>query len=228
MKKILFTMLFLTTGLYFGFSQDSGNAKQDTTHVKVQSDAGTTYLDENGQKIDQEKFMALVASDQYVFKPKMENGKMVALQLKKNDKKLQAGAEAPGFTVSDIKGNSYRLSDLKGKIIVLNFWFTSCVPCINEMPELNKLNEKYKDNPGIVFIAITYDPDERVKDFLAKRVFNYPVVTGQKALIERYGISSYPTNIIVDKSGHVAFSLTAYSPDNVKKLDAAIADQAKL
>jgi peroxiredoxin len=218
MKKIFLTVTFLTICLSVSYCQTS-----DITKKKI-----TIYLDEYGEKIDGKKFFDLIKESDYSFHPKMENGKVIGLQLKKNEKALHPMSTAPDFSVSDLHGNLYKLSDLKGKIVVLNFWFMACVPCIEEMPELNKLTEKYSNNTDIVFLAITYDSEEKVKSFLSNHDFNYPVAVGQKTLTEQYGIAMYPTNIILDKNGQVAFVLAAYSTDNVKKLDSKISLMTKL
>jgi peroxiredoxin len=228
MEKLLFAIAFLLTGISPGFSQSSAPVKQDTSHHKVQVDANPAYLDESGQKIEKSKFISLLKDGQYSFGPKMENGKIIAFQLKKNEKLLRLGNQAPEFTVIDRNGKTYKLSGLRGKTVVLNFWFTACTPCIQEMPELNQLTEEFKNDPDVVFLAITYDPDDRVEGFLSKNTFKYPIVTGQKPLIEQYGIVSYPTNLIIDKNGNVAFLLSAYSPDNVKKLATAIHSLEKI
>ena len=111
-------------------------------------------------------------------------------------KALKTGSSAPDFLINDIRGNTYKLSDLQGKIVVLNFWFTQCAPCIEELPELNALIEKYKDEPTVVFLSITYDPKYKVEKFLIKHPFRYPVAAGQKALDDQYGIAGYPTNMV--------------------------------
>jgi len=56
----------------------------------------------------------------------------------------QVGSDAPDFSAVDMNGNSYSLGILKGKVVVINFWFVECKPCVIEMPELNEIVEKYK------------------------------------------------------------------------------------
>ena len=157
----------------------------------------------------------------------MENGKMKALKVKRNDQALRAGMAAPNFLVFDLDGKMYELSDLKGKTVVLNFWFTACAPCKQEMPELNKLIEKYKNDSDVVFLAITYDPADKVKDFLSKTSFTYPIATGQEGLTKQYGITGYPTNIVIDRNGIVTYLLSLYGPETVLQLDNAIVLAAK-
>ncbi|MCB9309709.1 MAG: TlpA family protein disulfide reductase [Lewinellaceae bacterium] len=80
---------------------------------------------------------------------------------------------APDFEVKDINGTVYKLSQLKDKTIVLNFWFTSCKPCIAEIPVLNELVDENKD---VVFLALAADKEDRIQSFLKKHSFHYNIV----------------------------------------------------
>jgi peroxiredoxin len=107
------------------------------------------------------------------------------------------------FSMTDIAGNIYTNENLKGKIVVLNFWFTTCLPCIKEMPELNELVEKYKKK-NVVFLAIAKDKEDAVKKFLEKTPFNYNQVVSP-ALCEQFSITGYPTSIVINKNGVVKY-----------------------
>jgi len=119
--KLLLAVTFLLAGISFGFGQSSVQLKQDTSVHKVIDATTLQFFDEQGQKIDKEQFGVSIRGGQYSFLPKLENGKMIGLQLKKNDKVLKVGSDAPDFTVADMNGKTYKLSDLKGKTVVLNF-----------------------------------------------------------------------------------------------------------
>jgi len=126
------------------------------------------------------------------------------------------GKIVSSFNYTDINGNNLKSENLKGKIIVLNFWATSCGPCILEMPELNKLVEKYKDK-NVVFIApIVFANNESVKQFLLKNPFNYQIV-----LIDSkdYDITSFPTHIIINQELNVVEKLVGANPENIVKLE---------
>ena len=75
----------------------------------------------------------------------------------------QEGMTAPNFTAKDINGDAINFEDLKGKVVVLNFWFIGCPACIAETPKLNQLTEKFADEADVVFIALTYEPTGKVK-----------------------------------------------------------------
>lgn len=109
---------------------------------------------------------------------------------------------APDFELKDMKGNRWSLRELRNKIVVLNFWFTTCSPCIQEMPELNKLVQAYS-NKNVVFLALTDNSKEQVKKFLLKRSFSYTPLLDSHDVDEKYKVYSWPTSIVIDKSGYV-------------------------
>lgn len=90
---------------------------------------------------------------------------------------------------------------LNGKPTLVNFWFTACPPCIDEMPVLNSIAEQYAEDYN--FVAITYESQEKVDAFLEKHEFNFEHFTDAQAFIDQIGISAYPKNIILDAQGNV-------------------------
>lgn len=116
----------------------------------------------------------------------------------KNEMILQGliGCKAPNFNVKTIKGETLKLSELKGKVVVINFWFGTCAPCIAEMPALNRLKEDYKTK-DVVFIAFGRDDTQSIKDFLKNRNFNYHLVSSDYDLTKDYClIGGWPTNMV--------------------------------
>lgn len=111
---------------------------------------------------------------------------------------------APAFILKDMHGNLVSLSGLKGKVVVLNFWFTQCGACIEEMPELNQLWKSYNDK-AVVFLGITYDDRVKAKDFLSRNKFNYTILTNAKKVCETYHIWEYPTSAVIDQNGTIRF-----------------------
>ncbi|MDQ1098725.1 MULTISPECIES: TlpA family protein disulfide reductase [Chryseobacterium] len=82
----------------------------------------------------------------------------------------------------------------------VNCWFINCSPCVAEIPDLNKLQEEYKNK--INFIAITFDNENLVKRFLEKTPFNFINLSNQKDLLHKMEVFSYPTSFILDKDGN--------------------------
>ncbi len=111
------------------------------------------------------------------------------------DKKL------PSQTLYTIDNKEINLNNLIGKPTILNFWFTSCKPCIDEMPILNKIMKKYTDK--VNFISITFEKKESVEQFFKKHKFDYLTIIDAEKFIEQLGIQSYPKNVFIDKNGIV-------------------------
>jgi thiol-disulfide isomerase/thioredoxin len=109
----------------------------------------------------------------------------------------------PDLSGTDLAGNKVQLSAMKGKVVVLNFWGTGCGPCIAEMPELNKLVEKFRTNDKVVFLAITTDKTEKLRSFFRNRQFDYTVINNSAGASERYDIDALPVHIVIDKSGRI-------------------------
>lgn len=86
----------------------------------------------------------------------------------------------------------------KNKPTFVNFWFTSCPPCIEEMPALNELKEKYKDK--INFVSITFDTKEKVEKFLTKYKFDFTHIVGEKEFTKSLGFVGYPKTFLLDKN----------------------------
>lgn len=111
------------------------------------------------------------------------------------------GCKAPNFNVKTIEGVELNLDHLKGKVIVINFWFEGCAPCITELPALNRLKEEY-ESKDVVFIAFGRDNTKSIKEFLKTRDFKYHLVSNEYDLINDYCIiGGWPTNMVLDKSG---------------------------
>ena len=119
---------------------------------------------------------------------------------------------APEFEVKTLDGETLRLNELKGKVVVLNFWYIGCVPCQVEMPGLNKLVEEFKLGE-VIFIGFALDDEGHLREFLKKITFKYKIVAGSSSIAKRYGASAYPTHVIINKQGLVEFTITGGSPD---------------
>jgi peroxiredoxin len=113
------------------------------------------------------------------------------------------GCKAPEFNVQSLRGETLRLSEMKGKVVVLNFWFATCSPCVAEMPALNNLVKDYTDKE-VVFIAFGRNDREDIESFLLKHPFHYHIVASDQAFAEYYCLlSGWPTNMVIDKYGTV-------------------------
>ncbi|WP_069677453.1 TlpA family protein disulfide reductase [Formosa sp. Hel1_33_131] len=191
---------------------------QEPTDDPITIDENTLIKDEAGNKIDVLKLMELLDSAEWSMDPvKDKDGKLLYMQMRKATEEERKemgltsmlpnstdiiGKPAPNFKMTDLNGNEISSETTKGKVVVLNFWFVSCKPCIAEIPELNEVYKTYKNNTEVVFASITFDEKEKVVTFLEKYPLQYPVVSDAKEICTLFNTSSYPTNIVIDKNGN--------------------------
>ncbi len=108
--------------------------------------------------------------------------------------------EAPNFTATDLNGNKVSLKSQRGKIVFLNYWATWCMPCVREMPAMEKLNNKLKGLPFIM-MAVSNEKASRVKRFIKDKSLTLPVFIGSSA--REYGVQGIPTTFIIGKKGQI-------------------------
>jgi peroxiredoxin/Zn finger protein HypA/HybF involved in hydrogenase expression len=126
----------------------------------------------------------------------------------------------PEFNLKNLKGESVSNSDLKDRFAVVNFWFISCKPCVAEIPELNKLVKKYKDQP-ILFLAPGRDDSEALLHFSEKTTFNYTILAESTEFMKEMGVYAYPTHLIIDRKGIIREVIVG-GPDIYTRLDSMI------
>ncbi len=121
----------------------------------------------------------------------------------KLDEYLKEGDPLPTFRFETLTGEVYTPNDIKGKLLVIKCWFIACVPCVKEMPELNRLVSRYNSKKDIIFLSLALDGKSSLLDFLKKTKFDYQVVASQGPYMEeKLSVSYYPTHILV-KSGKI-------------------------
>jgi peroxiredoxin len=115
---------------------------------------------------------------------------------------------APDFSLESIDGKTVKLSDLRGKAVLLNFWATWCGPCKIEIPWFIEFNKTYKAR-GLAVVGVSMDEDgwKSVKPYLATKKIDYPIVVGTEDVAKAYGgVDSLPSTFIIDRDGKIAFS----------------------
>ena len=123
----------------------------------------------------------------------------------KDKKKIEA------FEAVDINGQLVNTKSYKGKILVLNFWFIKCPPCRMERPYLNKLVDEYAADTNIVFLAVSLDPKFHLDTFLVHNPFKYRVIPDGMAIAKANAVEQYPTHVVLDKQGKIAFNTVSYN-----------------
>jgi reactive intermediate/imine deaminase len=116
----------------------------------------------------------------------------------------QVGAEAPDFTRTDVAGQSVRLSNYRGKVVLLTFWATWCPPCLDEIPAFSGWQQRYGPS-GLQVLAVSMDDSSApVTSAIGKYHVNYPVVMSDEKLVALYGgVLGLPLNFIIDPSGRI-------------------------
>lgn len=155
-----------------------------------------------------------------------EKAGTMALQQNKGSKNNLVGKPAIDFSVTDIEGKTYSLTTLKNKVVVLNFWFVECKPCVMEIPELNELVEKYKTK-NVVFLGLATNDKTKIETFLQNKPFRYNIVPRSEAVANAYGITSFPTHVVINKEGNITYLESGYSPISIANLKAEIDKQLK-
>jgi peroxiredoxin len=112
-----------------------------------------------------------------------------------------AKRQTADFTLNDLHGTTWHLHDLRGKVVLVNFWATWCPPCRKEMPDLDALYNKFKDQ-GFVVLAISDEEAAKVSPFISERKVSYPVLLdpGHK-VSEAFIVNGIPKSFVYDRSG---------------------------
>ena len=233
----LFILLFATPT---AFAQ-----KQKT--VKAQLTEHTIVKDTAGNVVPAGIWQQLVRNSSYTLYPvdaSIENSDFVIRHLTETEKAamldrmprpreskfFRTGKPFGAFEDKDLNGNAYNINDLKGKVVVINFWFINCPPCRMEIPELNALVEKYKGRDEVVFLAVALDARQQLLEFLQMMPFKYNVIADGRYVARKFGVSAFPTHVVVDKAGLVKFHTAGLARNTVhwvqKSIDEALAQPA--
>lgn len=224
LKNILIlTSLFISTIIFaqeYSFISKDLHLMSDTEmgEYNAQFSPEIPMYDEEGNKIVSDQIKSIMESGNFmpaIFADTKHKPKAIVFRKSTKEEKEQlqqmmayqdpyadfnAGEEVPNVIAKDIDGNTINLHQLKGKIVVLNFWFTGCKPCIDEMPELNKLVKKYK-NSNVEFVSITFETKAAVEKFLKQTNFDFKHIVNSEELLNVFKIKAFPTTIVVNKDG---------------------------
>ncbi|MCG7334309.1 redoxin domain-containing protein [Sporosarcina sp. ACRSM] len=135
---------------------------------------------------------------------------------------LEKGSIPPDFVLSSLSGETFRLSDLKGKKVVLNFWASWCGPCKAEMPHMQKYYEKNKDKENVEIVAVNLSETERrgqkgIEEFVDAYGLTFPIPLDKEgAVMKAYKVLIIPTTYFIGTDGKVGQRITG--PMDEKRL----------
>jgi peroxiredoxin len=127
---------------------------------------------------------------------------------------LPENSLAPDWDLISLNDEAVSLNNLRGQLVLIDFFYKSCQPCMLAMPKIQALHEKFKDS-GLKVIGI--DPFDKDKDdlsaFLKKRGVSYTILLSERSLASKYNVSGYPTLYLIDRTGKIVFSQSGYSEE---------------
>ncbi|MCW5959840.1 MAG: TlpA family protein disulfide reductase [Pyrinomonadaceae bacterium] len=134
---------------------------------------------------------------------------------------------AEDFAAVDIAGQTVKLSDLKGKVVVLTFWSTKCVICHSEIPKLNALAKANSDK-NVVFLGITMNGENLLKPYLKENPFNFRILPNSFGIVLKYAdkdgngniAMGFPAHFLVDQNGNIELKTSGF--DKTEKLGKSI------
>jgi thiol-disulfide isomerase/thioredoxin len=146
---------------------------------------------------------------------------------KVEERKLDAGEPQPKFkegdvaadwSLKDADGKVHSLSELKGKVVVMDFWATWCGPCKMAMPGLQNLHEKFKDK-GVVVVGINvHDDSDEAKQYMTKKKFTYLSLLAGDSVADAYGVGPIPQFFVIGVDGKVIHHVLGFDPKNEDRL----------
>ncbi|WP_428908464.1 peroxiredoxin family protein [Niallia sp. Krafla_26] len=130
---------------------------------------------------------------------------------------LAIGNQAPDFELKTLSGDTVKLSDYRGKKVMLNFWATWCPPCKEEMPDMEQFYQKNSED--IVILAVNIDPQFNVQEFVTDMGLTFPILLDEKDVVNsQYQVLTVPTTYFIDEKGIIRHKyLTAMTQDIMKK-----------
>jgi len=118
---------------------------------------------------------------------------------------VELGARAPDFTLTNLQGEQVKLSQFRGQVVLVNFWATWCPPCREEMPSMESLHRRFKDQ-GLVLLALNVDEDgaPAVNDFLKGKDYTFPILLDTGAEVQDlYRVFRFPETFVIDRNGNI-------------------------
>ncbi len=122
------------------------------------------------------------------------------------DSRIEEPRDLPSVELEWLDGGHIGADELEGRIVVINFWGVWCGPCVAEAPQIQQLHERYRDDPGVVFLTVNaFDPDlDKVRTWMAENDYDWPVLVDD-SFASPSGVRGYPTTWFADTDGRIVF-----------------------
>jgi thiol-disulfide isomerase/thioredoxin len=197
------------------------------------SDTTITFKNQEGKVLAKDEVREFMKGTFSIRQENINGKKIVTIIPSANDEKALQYAKIDAFKnslinkplktfhLTDLNNKKWDSKELRGKTIVINFWFTACKPCIQEMVYLNKLVQENKDS-SVVFIAPAPENETQIKKFLKKFSFDYNIIPSSLDYITTMNIENFPTHLAVDKIGIIRQVFIGYADDIKEKLQIEI------
>ncbi|CAG0990819.1 partial glutathione peroxidase, partial [Anaerolineae bacterium] len=132
------------------------------------------------------------------------------------------------WTLKDGDGKDVKLSDYKGKVVVLDFWGSWCPPCRAAMPGIQKIHEKYKEK-GVAVVGMNYERNAAANPakFMKDNGYTYGLVLKADTIADKYKVNGWPTFYILDKEGKVLWSAVGHDPSHEGQMAKVIEEALK-
>lgn len=115
-------------------------------------------------------------------------------------RRIMIGKPIKNFTVQTVNGKQYDLSNMEGKVVILNFWFEACKPCITEIPSLNQLQKDFEAQ-GVMVLGVSLDKSSTVSKVMKEKNMLYQNVASGHSIAKELKVTTYPTTFLIDKKG---------------------------
>lgn len=188
----------------------------------------TVFKDINGKQISFDTFIQWTSGGGHEIAPSFdEDGNLLEVFVLEASvapvhQTATVAGTMPDFEIQDIHHKTYSPSTLQNKVLVLKFWFAACKPCVDEIPQLNKVVAHFQDNPDVVFLAPSLDKTAQIQSFLTRHPFDYAITPDSRQIADQFGVFGYPTHFVINRIGAIEATFSGVNRTIDQKLITAI------
>ena len=193
LRNIGFIALLISVGAFAAIAQAKASIPK------------TLFYDSDGNPVSNNEFVDIrMANPNYPDRTLMRtlDDGTVEFRLQKIP---QEGMRAPDFAFETLDGKTISSSELRGKVVVLNFWFIGCSVCRAIKPKLNTFEKKFDGRDDVVFIAATGDQPRDVRNFAKQEPLEYIQTAGAGEELKKFVFNGYPKNIVISRTGEIVY-----------------------